>query len=81
MKGLKFKYLRITFVDGREVEFFNSGIDHIETFANASEGFVVRLFYDSKDKVFKSHVDEYIYKLELIKSIEQRWEKVEKEGD
>lgn len=81
MRRLKFKYLRITFVDGRSVEFFNSGIDHIESFANASSGFVVRLFYDSKDQAFKSHVDEYIYKLELIRSIEQRWEKTEKEGD
>lgn len=81
MRELKFNYLRITFVDGREVEFFNSGIEHIESFVNASAGFVVRLFYDSKDKVFKSHVDEYIYKLELIKSIEQRWEKIKKEGE
>lgn len=80
MKDLKFNYLRITFVDGRSIEFFNSGIDHIESHANTYAGFVVRLFYDSKDKVFNSHVDEYIFKLELIKSIEQRWEKI-KEGE
>lgn len=80
MKDLKFKYLRIIFNDGRSVEFFNSGIDHIATCVY-SYGFVVRLFYNTTDKLYKSHVDEYVYKIELIKTIEQRWEKIEKEGN
>ena len=81
MKNLKFNYLRITFVDGKSVEFFNSEIDHIEAHANTYAGFVVRIFYDLTEMLhMNSHVDEYIYKIESIKFIEQRWEKI-KEGD
>lgn len=71
MKDLKFKYLNIKFKDGTSKEFFMSNIEHIETNAN-SINFIVRIFII--DIKACSHMEEYIYEVNQIKEIEQRWE-------
>lgn len=75
MKRLNFKYLRIIFDNGMSIEFFNSDIERIESHANSNGGFVVKVFYSTADKQVMAHVDEYIFDIESIEIIEQRWEK------
>ena len=79
MEKLKFIYLRIEFIDGESTVFFNSNIDHIESYANSTEGFVVKVYY--KDKSCKSHIETCIYDMKTIKSINQRWERVGDENE
>ena len=72
MKNLKFRFLKIQFKDGAYKIFNDSVINHIETDAN-SLTFRVKIFVN--DIKAHSHIDEYIYEIDQIKEIEQRWER------
>jgi len=80
MKSLKFKHLRITFIDEKSVEFSSALIDHIETIADSND-FIVKLFYIILDDETNSHTERYVFNIESIKLIEQRWKKVEKDDN
>ena len=80
MRNLKLKYVRITFIDGKSVEFNNELVDYIDVCAD-SDGFNVKLYYIILDNETTSHIERYIFDIDLIESIEQRWKKVEKDAN
>ena len=80
MRNLKLKYVKITFIDGKSVEFNNELVDYIDVCAN-SYGFNVQLFYIILDNETTSHNERYIFDIDLIESVEQRWKKVEKDAN